>query len=77
MKPLQIKVIRLGTGLGLIFVAGRYIYLAVSRELIEWRDSVYSLEDSPIYFCFFMGIFIVSIICGISLVKLGWQDNSD
>ena len=77
MKPIHTKVLRIGTGLGLIFVAGRYIYLAISLEVVEWRNDVYSLQDSPISFCFFTGIFIVAIICGISLVKLGWQDNCD
>ena len=77
MKPIHIKVLRIGTGLGLIFVAGRFIYIAISLEVVEWRNGVYSLQDSPISFCFFMSIFIVAIICGISLVKLGWQDNSD
>lgn|GEM_PF-1566836 len=77
MKPIHIKVLRVGTGLGLIFVAGRYIYLAISLEVVEWRNSVYSLQDSPISFYFFTGIFIVAIMCGISLVKLGWQDYCD
>lgn len=77
MKPVQIKVLRIGTGLGLIFVAGRYIYLAITLEIVEWRNGVYSLQDSPISFYFFSGIFIVAIICGIALVKVGWQDNCD
>ena len=75
VKPIHIKVLRIGTGLGLMFVAGRYIYVAISLEVVEWRTGVYSLQDSPISFCFFVGIFIVAFICGVSLVKLGWQDD--
>jgi hypothetical protein len=77
MKPVQIKVLRIGTGLGLIFVAGRYIYLAITLEIVEWRNDVYSLQDSSISFYFYSDIFIVAIISGIALVKVGWQDNCD
>ena len=77
MKPIQIKLLRLGTGLGLIFVAGRYVYFAIALEVVEWRNGVYSLQDNPISFCFFTSIFIVAILCGVSLIKLGWQDNCD
>lgn len=77
MKPIHIKVIRVATGFSCIFVAGRYIYLAILLQVVEWRNAVYSLQDSPISFFFFTGIFFVAIICGISLVKLGWQDNCD
>ena len=75
MKPMHIKVLRIVTGLGLIFVAGRYIYLAITLEVVEWRNGVYTLQDSPTSFYFFTGIFVVAIICGIFLVKLGWRDN--
>jgi hypothetical protein len=77
MKPVQIKVLRIGTGLGLIFVAGRYIYLAITLEIVEWRNDVYSLQDSSISFYFYSDIFILAIILGIALVKVGWQDNCD
>ena len=77
MKPIHVKALRIGTGFGLIAVAGWFLFRAISLEVVEWRTGVYSLQGSPVYFCFFVGIFIVAIVCGISLIRLGWRDYSD
>ncbi len=74
-KTSYIKILRMVTGLGLMTLCGYGLYKAYELQVVQNKGATYSLEDDPIRFFMFIGIYIVGVITGPYLIAMGCRSS--